>query len=162
MTESLHYRQELDFLENLKNALEYSTENTPLEEIIFETSDQWPADNHTERRTQWIMAGYPDLNDEYDEDVTLYLSASEKRSIHSTLHLLIGVALSDLARHYADGLIDIDKDTHETALVQIAESMEHHRNVLNLTSGEHAMTAPYGYPLMYSGQHRHDVHVTTT
>jgi len=162
MIETVSYRQELEILEELENVLEYSTENIPLEEIIWETSAQWPNDNHTERRTQWIMAGYPDLNDEYEEDVTLYLSAAERRSIHSSLHLLIGVALSDIARQYIHNLIDTDEDTHETALVKIAEAISQHRNVLNLSSGDHAMSAPYNYALMYANQERHDVYVTAT
>ena len=158
--EQISYRQELDLLENLKNVLKY-TSDTPLDEMIFDECASWPSDHYAERRVQWIMAGYPDLNDEYEEDVTLYLSTDTKRSIITTLHALIGVALADLARQYTHTVIDIDEDTPETALINVRTAIADHRDTLGLTGiDQHALSAPYGYAVMYTNQHRHDVVVS--
>jgi len=163
MSDQLSYRQELDLLENLDSAIHYTQENTTLDEIVFETCNEWVNHNYAQRRTQWIMAGCPDMSEDHEEmDLTVYLDIEDKRSLTVMHHTLIGIVLSSLASGYAHKIMG-NSDTHEIAAKKISSAIAQHRDTLHLTQRDnYAMSAPYNYALMYANQERHDVYVTAT
>lgn len=159
------YRQELDLLENLHDALEHAgdyIDESP-QAIAEQVAHEWPDDYYAKRVDQWLHAGQPDLEDtsahDYTQTVTELIEREHRTNLTQSLHDITGVILYALAIDYLTEALG-DSETIEKAHKTIGELVAEHRESLRIQTG-HALTPPYSYNLLGTYNKTHTVHVTT-
>jgi hypothetical protein len=159
----LSYRQELDLLEYMEDALQGNHGEINLQDIAHQISAEWPSDQYGERVTQWLQAGQPDIDDtsaeEWTDYITDLLDDRDKGSLTLTLHKVAGVILQTLAFDYLGNVVDLWKDTNAEALQKVTLEIRKHRSDLMQHDGL-ALTPPYEFPLGIHNGTRYTVQAT--
>jgi hypothetical protein len=158
-TRRLAYRQELDILENLEDAL---NDCANVEETVYSVADQWPHHAHNLRVIQWLHAGSPDLDeislgDAYDSTTDI-ISGNDRNSVTASLHAMLGVVLYGMAHDYMFDIVSGD-DLPWEALAKVKLEIMEHRADLMQHDG-YAMKPPYQFNIYSGHQATYTIHVT--